>query len=377
MAAVLLVWMASLPGAATGAQRPNVVELSRAGWEAINGGRAEDAAAAFAAALKQTPQEPELLVGAAMAAHLLGRGEDARRHLADALRVQPALTPASLLLGEVLYRSGDIDGAIAVYAQALVHTPGQPQLTRRLEAWRKESDLHGRFAQRLGNHFTVLFEGPAEAALADKAVAILENAYWRIGTLLYAYPPDVITVVLYTREQFRDVTQSPDWAGGAFDGRIRVPVRGALQNLRELERVLTHELTHALVRSIAPRGVPVWLDEGLAVNFEGSDLARKEALVAGAERPFPLSALETSFGRLDASQASLAYAQSAVAVKALLDRAGAPAVAGLLAELGSGTSFERAFEKHILLTYAEFQKGLQPVVSSPLLPHLRSLMRNE
>ena len=100
-------------------------------------------------------------------------------------------------------------------------------------------------------HFTVLFEGPAEAPLAARAVEILEKAYWKIGAALYAYPPDVITVVLYTREQFRDVTQSPAWAGGAFDGRIRVPVQGALQNLAEFERVLTHELTHAFVRSIA------------------------------------------------------------------------------------------------------------------------------
>ena len=144
---------------------------------------------------------------------------------------------------------------------------------KRLEAWRKEAALHSGFGRKLGDHFTVLFEGPAEAQLAERAVAILEAAYWRIGTALYTYPTDVITVVLYTREQFRDITQSPEWAGGAFDGRIRMPVQGALQNLPEFERVLSHEFTHALVRSLAPRGVPYWLDEGLAVQFEGSDLA--------------------------------------------------------------------------------------------------------
>jgi hypothetical protein len=119
-------------------------------------------------------------------------------------------------------------------------------------------------------------------------VAILEAAYWRIGTALYTYPADVITVVLYTREQFRDVTRSPEWAGGAFDGRIRVPVLGALQNIKEFERVLTHEFTHALVRSIAPRGVPTWLNEGLAVLFEGSNLARREQQFLQAPEPLPL-----------------------------------------------------------------------------------------
>ncbi len=101
-----------------------------------------------------------------------------------------------------------------------------------------------------------MFEGPAEAELADRAVTALEADYWRIGTALSMYPTGVITVILYTREQFRDITKSPSWAGGSFDGRIRVPVQGALQNSVEFERVLAHEFTHALIQSVAARGVP-------------------------------------------------------------------------------------------------------------------------
>ena len=110
----------------------------------------------------------------------------------------------------MLYQSGDIDGAIDTYQQALSRAPDHPRLAKQLEAWRKEAALHSGFGRRLADHFTVLFEGPAEAALAERAVEILERAYWRIGTALYTYPADVITVVLYTREQFRDVTQYKD-----------------------------------------------------------------------------------------------------------------------------------------------------------------------
>ena len=77
-------------------------------------------------------------------------------------------------------------------------------------------------------HFTVLFEGPADEQLARRAVDVLEDAYWRVGTALYTFPDHVITVVLYTEEQFRDTTRSPAWAAGAYDGRIRIPMRGAL-----------------------------------------------------------------------------------------------------------------------------------------------------
>ena len=325
----------------------------------MNAGRTQEAAAAFDEALKSAPNQPTLLLGAGAAAHLQGREDDARRLLVDALKIDPALTPASLLLGAVFYQTGDTDAAIDTSQAALAHAPNHPQLTKQLEAWRKEADLHSGFGRKLGDHFTVLFEGPAEAQLADRAVAILESAYDRIGTALYTYPIDVITVVLYTREQFRDITESPDWAGGAFDGRVRVPVRGALQNEAEFERVLRHEFTHALVHSVAPRGVPFWLDEGLAVRFEGSNLARKQQQVRDAETLLPLKRLERSFSDLTAKDAALAYAESAVAVGALFDDAGAPAIVGMLADIGRGLAFADAFERNILVRYADFQKRLQ------------------
>lgn len=349
-----LIFALLIAGAAGAGQGKTTQELARAGWAAIEAGRGADAAAAFEAALRQNPQEPQLLVGAGVAANMLGRTDEARRFLVDALRRSPALTPASLLLGEVMYRATDLDGAIMVYEQALAYAPNDTRISPRLEAWRKEAALHNRFGKRYGNHFTVLFEGPAEAALAERAVAILEEAYVRIGTSLYTYPPDVITVVLYTREQFRDITQSPEWAGGAFDGRIRVPVMGALQNPREFERVLAHEFTHALVRSVAPRGVPFWFNEGLAVNFEKGDLGKELAAVRAAPALLPLGRLERSFAGLDARQATLAYAQSAVTVQSLIERGGGSAIANILTDLGHNVPFAQAFERHFLMSYAEF-----------------------
>ena len=342
---------------ASSGQRPAPPQ-ERAGWAALNAGKPAEAAAAFEEALRRQPREATLLLGAGLAAHLLGQADQARRYLVDALKYDPALTPASLLLGEVLYRADDLAGAIEIYEQAAVHAPSHPQLQPKLEAWRKEAALHDRFARKLGDHFTVLFEGPAEAELAARAVEILEAAYWRIGSALYSYPADVITVVLYTREQFRDVTQSPEWAGGAYDGRIRVPVMGAMKNPREFERVLTHEFTHALVRSIAPRGVPQWLNEGLAMHFEGADLSPLIARAQAAESRPPLSALERTFAGMSPETATLAYAQSAAAVKLLFDEAGAPAIAGILADLARGLPFAEAFQRHAHQAYEEFQKRM-------------------
>lgn len=355
VALALVTLLLSGPGGQ--AQRKTAADHARAGWNAINAGQPQEAAAAFDEALTEAPEAPPVLLGAGLAAHLLGRGDAARRFLIGALKQEPALTPASLLLGEVLYRAGDLSGAIQAYNEAISHAPAHPQLLARVEAWRKEAALHDGFTQKVADHFTVLFEGPAEAQLAAKAVEALEAAYWRIGSALYTYPADVITVVLYTREQFRDVTRSPDWAGGAYDGRIRVPVRDALKNVRELERVLAHEFTHALVRTLAPRGVPQWLDEGLAMNFDGTDLTAQ--IERSSAVPGALTALELPFSAMSSDAAALAYAHSAAAVKRLLEIAGPPAIVGILADIARGLAFAEAFERNVNISYAEFQKEFQ------------------
>jgi Peptidase MA superfamily/Tetratricopeptide repeat/TPR repeat len=341
---------------AVAGQQRSPAQLSKAGWDALNAGRIEEAASAFDEALRSGPQSASTLLGAGLAARLQGRTDDVRRFLVDALKIDPSLTPASLLLGNVLYQSGDLDGAIDVYQRAAALSPNNQQLSRQLETWRKEAALHSGFRQTLGDHFTVLFEGPAEADLATRAVTLLEADYWRIGTALSIYPTSVTTVILYTREQFRDITRSPEWAGGAFDGRIRIPVQGALQNSAEFERVLAHEFTHALIQSVAARGVPTWLHEGLADCFDGSDIRKKEEQVRQSETRVPLTRLEESFEGLTAKDASLAYAESAVAVRTLLDDVGPPALVSLLSDLGRGIPFAEAFERNILISYAEFQK---------------------
>ncbi|MDQ3211865.1 MAG: tetratricopeptide repeat protein [Acidobacteriota bacterium] len=351
---VVFVCLAGAPHIA--AQKPTPAQLSRAGWSALDAGRVPEALAAFEAALRLDPQQPPVLLGAGIAAHLQGRADEARRFLVDALKLHPGLTEASLVLGAVLYQGGDIDGAIDAYQQALAHTPDHVRIVQQLAAWRKEAALHSGFGRKLANHFTVLFEGPAEAQLAERAVAILEAAYLRIGTTLYTYPTEVITVVLYTREQFRDITQSPEWAGGAFDGRIRMPVQGALADAAEFGRVLTHEFTHALVHSIAGRGVPFWLDEGLAVRFESMDPGRGRARLRALGASPRLERLERSFAGLSAEEASAAYAVSAAAVDRMFDAAGAPAVVSVLEAIGSGVPFAEAFERHMSMGYTEFQK---------------------
>src|SRR3989442_5980860 len=333
--------------------------LGRLGWEAIRAGQITEASRLFHDAIGENAQYSTLVLGAGLAAHLQGHESEARTALEAAVRLNPKLTAASLLLGDISYRQGDLETAVRTYEAALEVEPNNAHIQGRLESWRKEAALPSRVKQSLSPHFTLPFEGPAEQRLASAAVDALEAAYWRIGTALLAYPSGIITVVLYTDEQFRDITRSPAWAGGVFDGKIRVPMRGALNDPKQLEKVLAHEFTHALVKSMAPRGVPTWLEEGLAVVLETGDLKWAERLARQAPSLIPLTRLHDGFLSLPTDQVPLAYAESALAVRMLIERGEALSLASLLQDLAQGQDFATAFERHFYLSYSDFHSDFQ------------------
>jgi tetratricopeptide (TPR) repeat protein len=334
---------------------PRAALLGRDGWEALAAGRAPEAAAAFREAIAIDAKNPRLQLGAGMAALLERRDRDAREAFERALALDPKMTQARALLGQVQHRLNDFAGAIRTYETLVSQVPDDRDAQATLERWRRESELHDRMQQAIGSHFTVSFEGPAEAALAAQALEALDRAYWRIGLVLGGtYPNEPVAVVLYTSEQFRDITRSPSWAAGAYDGIIRVPMRGAHDNPAELERVLSHEFAHALIRNLAPRGVPTWLNEGLATALETGNLEWAEKQVGAQPKPVPLRALQSGFGRLSGDQAQLAYATSALAARRLIEEAGGFAIANLLRDLGDGEDFEAAFLHRIQRPFAEF-----------------------
>ena len=355
-AAAVLAFLAAL-GTATPASAqadPRTALLERAGWDAVAAGRLDVAAEAFRQAAAGDPRNAQLQLGVGTVAFLQHRNDDARAALDRALAIDPKLSRAETLMGQVLYRAGDLPGAIRVFETLTAETPGDRDARATLDRWRRELDLQQRMQQQVGDHFAVSFEGPAEEALAAKAIESLDRAYWRIGAVLNIFPYAPIPVVLYTTQQFRDITRSPEWAAGAYDGTIRVPVRGALDDEKELDRVLAHEFTHALVRTLSPAAIPTWLNEGLATVFEADSLDWAEQRVAQS-KPVRLAVLRASFGRFSGGQAQLAYATSAIAVRRMLQEAGGFAVANLVRDLGAGVDFDRAFAHRIQRTLEEFE----------------------
>ena len=332
---VLLLALVHFPGDVC-AQAPTAAD---AAWAALNDGDADKAARLFRQALSARPADPLLLLGAGIAAHQLGDDRQAEGTLRKALKISPQLTPAAAVLGRIVYDAGDLDQAIAIYERALKGVAGEPEMHEQLERWRKEAELHAGFEHGGTGRFAIMFEGPEERALADHISGVLETAYWNIGQRLNTYPTSTLEVILYTQQHFTDVTRSPDWAAGAYDGRIRLPVDGAMNDRAALDRVVVHELVHAMVHTLAPRGVPAWLHEGLAVSFEPGEKPWVSRTLGQSSALIPLESLRSGFSGLTSDEAQLAYAESAVAAGVIIKRLG-PNLPAFLQGLESADSVD-------------------------------------
>ena len=361
---VLAAFLTVSAAAAVSAQ-PVASDAFEKGFQALQRGDTDGAASIFREGLARRPKDARLLLGAGVVAKLQGRDPDAIAFLKQALQVDPQFAEAAALLGELFYRQGDLDLAIKMYERALPHAP--PSVTEamrgRLDAWREEASLPQNHEAVKDERFTISFDGPAQQKLAARATSVLNEAFWRIGKTLGAYPSASINVVLYSERQFHDITGAPEWAAGGFDGQIRIPVHGAAGSPGEFDRVLTHELTHAMLKHVAPRNLPAWLNEGLAMYCENRDSTGPGRRPAGARLFVPLAALQTSFARLNAAQAAIAYQESAFAARALLERIGPAGLGQLLQDLSAGQTMEQAIER-FGVTFVAFESDLERRVAS-------------
>ena len=347
-AAIILV--ASMPCEARG---QDATALARAGTTALEQHRFGEALSAFNEAVRIRPSDSGLSFGEGVAAFMLGQKEVARSSFERALTLTPGYLPAALWLADLHYRAGRLEEAISTCEAALQRAPRDRDLQKRLGHWRKERELERRFREIRTAHFIVLFEASADEALAGQVLERLEAAYSRIGNTLLVYPSQPITALIYSRQQFDDITKLAAWSTAGYDGRIRLPRSVAADQGDELDRVLSHEFVHALVEMLAGRTVPAWINEGLATALEPSSSAVIDPVTRTTWRS-DLSRLHRSFIDLSRRDAEVAYASATEAVRRLIERHGATAVVALLEDLGRGAPFATAFEQRTAMRYEDF-----------------------
>jgi hypothetical protein len=310
-------------------------------WQALNNRDPARAAALFDEALKEHPRDPMLHFGVAAAAYAQGQSSDAASSLRTALDLDPKFPEALALQARVAYDRGDSELAVRSMEQAVALRPSDTRMTELLDRWHRETRVHDSYVERPTGHFRILYEGGTDQSVGDHVARLLESEYVRMGRVFNTQIVDPVTVVLYTNREFHEITRSPAWATGEYDGRIRVAAGNALASTRELDRIIAHELVHALVASATGGRLPAWLNEGLASYFENTDTSWTSDLLRRSNGAIPLESLTSGFMTLDEQRAPIAYAESAIAAEILCHQLG-PNLGGFVQSVGNGASVDQA-----------------------------------
>jgi tetratricopeptide (TPR) repeat protein len=328
--------------------------LTRLAWREVEAERYEKAVGLFKIAEAVEPGDDGILFGRGVTRYLQGNDQEAKTLLVRALNASADLVLAHKVLGEIAYREDELTAAAARFETMLRLDPSDVSVRERLARVRHEARLQQGFRQLEGRHFRVKFASTVDAAFAVDVLRMLESAYEDVGRVLGYFPGGKIPVILYPAGEMRESLESPGWAQGMFDGKIRLSV-GGVSDPEALNQSIRHEYTHALVHAWARGRAPTWMTEGLAVAFEGRDMRPEWAILRQADHMIPLPELHGSYLSLSPRQRNLAYAESVAAVRFLMDHYGVGAVQAFMKGLGAAKSLDQAFQDAVGLTYADFQ----------------------
>ncbi len=338
--------------------KARAASLADTGWRLIKSGEYRRAAETFADASALAPADASPLIGLGVSQHLMVQDDEAAVTFQKALALDPAAAQAHKFLGDIYDQRGEIETAVRHYEIAARQDPNDAGIKGRVLAARRAAAAEAELDRLFSAHFVVKFHRSADRAAANIVADRLEAAYRTIGTQLSYFPASRVVVVLYPREQFQRAAASPEWAQGLFDGRIHLAAERAAGDRAAAEATLRHEYTHVVVHRLSGGQAPAWLNEGLALYMErGPDAAgsweRETRSIQAGERP-PLAALHRSFLELSPSDASLAYAESYAATRALVAHHGLAPVRRLLASLSVVPDFAEAFETAFHERYSDF-----------------------
>ena len=286
------------------------------------------------------------------------RDDEAAATFQKALALDPAATQAHKFLGDIADQRGETEMAVRHYEIAVRQDPNDAGIKGRVLAARRAVAAEAELDRLFSAHFVVKFHRSTDRAAANTVADRLEAVYRTIGRQMSYFPASRVVIVLYPREQFQRATASPEWAQGLFDGRIHLAVEQVAGERTAAEAALRHEYTHVVVHRLSGGQAPAWLNEGLALYMErGPDAAgswkRETRSIQAGERP-PLAALHRSFLELAPGDASLAYAESYAATRALVERYGLAPVRRLLVSLSVVPDFAEAFETAFHERYSDF-----------------------
>ena len=283
---------------------------------------------------------------------------EARKLAEKALKYNGNLSDAHLLIGDVAYDNQDLHGAKLSWTRAQLLDPKDKFVKERLAKIETESSVESAFSRDNSGFFDVRYEKNVGETTASSLRKYLEWARKEVGDDFRYFPRHKLVVLAYSQTGFNRIVngRGPGWWAAFYDGKIRLPVNNSGE---QIEPLLVHEYTHAIVHDLSRGRCPKWLNEGLAefqeakVRMPNLHLLRR---AVQAERLIPLHGLNDALVNSSHATGALAYQQSYSLVTYLNHKYGFSRVRQILEQLGSGESVDDAIQSELKIGLAELEQ---------------------
>lgn len=325
---------------------------------AVKEKRYRDAIDRLGDALEYIDDQPRIYFGQGACYFALAQYEDAEEAFSRVVQMQPGHFLAHRMLGEIYYLKNDMEAAREHCETALKIKPHDTYTKKRMEGLKKFDKTAKNFETEVGMMFSVSFNGAEKPELRELVLGMLEKISTDVGQELGLYPKRQIPVILLTNREFFDITGSPEWAGGVYEGQIKVPVDKYDAAL--LRIILAHEYVHAVIFDRLSFRCPWWHNEGLAQylsrdragNKKKSDVAAK--YIGEGEVP-SLRELPGNMLKAGGQQVQVAYALALSAIQYFVEQFGMSDMQFAFDLMAEGKSFGSVIKEITGYSFKEFQ----------------------
>lgn len=252
-------------------------------------------------------------------------------------------------MGRLLYRMGNLSESAFHFRRSIDINPDDQDVQKYLTRLERETLVATQAQTYTSVNFTLSCPDVFSEEWAEEMLELLEEASRLVGDRLDFRPAQRAQVLVMLTEDFRHVHDLPDWAGGLYDGKIRLPVPGTMVRASSLRGAVLHEYTHHVVYLKSAGKCPVWLNEGLAQIFENGE-SRLESMQKLPQTDAAPTYTPTEIDRLfsqkpDRATATILYRQSLAITAGLINEYGWPRISELLEAIATGHHQETAFQQ--------------------------------
>jgi Flp pilus assembly protein TadD len=310
---------------------------------------------------KLRPNDPEVLLKLANAQIKLEKNFAALEILENLTEKFPNNAKYHKSLAKVLYNTGNSQEAIYHLKQATTINPSDKSTIQLLKKAKMEFSFSQKSQKFESEHFILTCSESFSVEWGEQLLEILENAYNDIGQTLHFFPEEKAQVTIFETNEFKRAHDLPNWAGGLYDGKIRIPVASKNTNPVYLKGAVLHEYTHHIVYLLSAGKCPVWLNEGLAQFFEFAEAQNRENNwnkgIAEYINALTLKKLENSFSKKTHRNIILkSYFASLMLVRALQAEYGWEAIRETLIQISKGHDFENSMKNIFKISEQEMRE---------------------